>query len=143
MKKFLILNGPNLNMLGTREKNIYGGETLEDIINDCHKKANELGVEIDAYQSNHEGDLIDKIHEAREKYDGIVINAGAYTHYSVAIHDAIKAVAPLKCIEVHISNVFTREEFRHHSMLSPVCAGVICGFGKMSYLLALEALVKC
>ena len=142
MKKFLIINGPNLNMLGIREKNIYGGETLEDIINDCRKKANELGVEIDAYQSNHEGDLIDKIHEARDKYDGIVINAGAYTHYSIAIRDAIKAVSPLRCIEVHLSNVHAREEFRHHSMLSPVCEGVICGFGKMSYLLALEALAE-
>ena len=141
MKKFLVLNGPNLNLLGSREKQIYGGETLDDIIAACQEKASQLNVEIDAYQSNHEGDIIDKIHAARNEYDGIVINAGAYTHYSVAIHDAIKAVE-LPCVEVHISNVFTREEFRHHSMLSPVCVGVICGFGKMSYLLAIEALAK-
>jgi len=100
-----------------------------------------LGVEIDAYQSNHEGELIDRIHEARGVYDGIVFNAGAYTHYSIAIHDAIKAVQ-IPCVEVHLSNVHTREEFRHKSFLSPVCVGVICGFGKMSYILALEALAN-
>lgn len=141
MKKILILNGPNLNLLGSRETQIYGEETLEKIISDCEQKAKELGVEIAAYQSNHEGDLIDQIHAARGVYDGIVINAGAYTHYSVAIHDAIKAVR-LPCVEVHLSNVHTREEFRHKSYLSPVCIGVICGFGKMSYILALEALAK-
>ena len=141
MKKILILNGPNLNLLGTRETDIYGEETLAKIIEDCEAKAKELGVEIAAYQSNYEGAIIDKIHEARDKYDGIVINAGAYTHYSVAIHDAIKAVR-LPCVEVHLSNVHTREEFRHKSFLSPVCVGVICGFGKMSYILALEALAN-
>ncbi len=141
MKKILILNGPNLNLLGSRETQIYGEETLDKIIADCEVKAKELGVEISAYQSNHEGDLIDQIHAARGVYDGIVINAGAYTHYSIAIHDAIKAVR-LPCVEVHLSNVHTREEFRHKSYLSPVCIGVICGFGKMSYLLALEALAK-
>lgn len=141
MKKILILNGPNLNLLGSRETQIYGEETLDKIIADCKVKAKELGLEISAYQSNHEGDLIDQIHAARGVYDGIVINAGAYTHYSIAIHDAIKAVR-LPCVEVHLSNVHTREEFRHKSYLSPVCIGVICGFGKMSYLLALEALAK-
>lgn len=141
MKKILILNGPNLNLLGSRETQIYGEETLDKIIADCEVRAKELGVEISAYQSNHEGDLIDQIHAARGVYDGIVINAGAYTHYSIAIHDAIKAVR-LPCVEVHLSNVHTREEFRHKSYLSPVCIGVICGFGKMSYLLALEALAK-
>ncbi len=141
MKKILILNGPNLNLLGSRETQIYGEETLDKIIADCEVKAKELGLEISAYQSNHEGDLIDQIHAARGVYDGIVINAGAYTHYSIAIHDAIKAVR-LPCVEVHLSNVHTREEFRHKSYLSPVCIGVICGFGKMSYLLALEALAK-
>ncbi len=141
MKKILILNGPNLNLLGSRETQIYGEETLEQIISDCEAKAKQLGVEVSAYQSNHEGDLIDQIHAARGVYDGIVINAGAYTHYSIAIHDAIKAVR-LPCVEVHLSNVHTREEFRHKSYLSPVCVGVICGFGKMSYILALEALAK-
>jgi len=141
MKKILVLNGPNLNLLGTREKQIYGEETLDAILADCEAKAEELGVEIDAYQSNHEGELIDRIHEARGVYDGIVFNAGAYTHYSIAIHDAIKAVQ-IPCVEVHLSNVHTREEFRHKSFLSPVCVGVICGFGKMSYILALEALAN-
>ncbi len=141
MKKILILNGPNLNLLGSREKQIYGEETLEQIIDACNEKASELDLEVEAYQSNHEGDIIDKIHAARGVFDGIIINAGAYTHYSIAIHDAIKAVC-LPCVEVHISNVFTREEYRHHSVLSPVCVGVICGFGKLSYILAMEALAK-
>ena len=138
-KKLLVLNGPNLNLLGQRETHIYGEDTLEDILEACRGRAAQLGVELDAFQSNHEGELVDKIHQARGVYDGIALNAGAYTHYSIAIRDAISSVR-LPCVEIHLSNVFTREEFRHHSVLSPVCVGVICGFGKMSYLLAIEAL---
>lgn len=141
MKKILILNGPNLNLLGQRETGIYGEDTLEQILALCIKRGAELGIDVGTYQSNHEGDLVDQIHAARGVYDGIVINAGAYTHTSIALRDAITAVR-LPCVEIHLSNVFAREEFRHHSMLSAVCVGVICGFGKESYLLALEALAK-
>ena len=141
MKKILILNGPNLNLLGQRETGIYGEDTLEQILALCIKRGAELGIDVGTYQSNHEGDLVDQIHAARGVYDGIVINAGAYTHTSIALRDAITAVR-LPCVEIHLSNVFARAEFRHHSMLSAVCVGVICGFGKESYLLALEALAK-
>ena len=140
LKTVFVLNGPNLNALGKREPGIYGGKTLADIADECRQAGSKLGLEIDFRQSNHEGDLVDWIHEAGEKAAGIVINAGAYTHTSVALRDAIKGVDAL-AIEVHISNVHAREEFRHHSYMAPVCVGVICGFGVASYELAFDAIV--
>lgn len=136
-----ILNGPNLNLLGRREPEIYGHETLADIEAACAKRAGALGMEIDFRQSNSEGRMVDWIQEARGKAAGIAINAGAYTHTSVAIHDALKAV-DLPVIEVHLSNLFAREEFRHHSYVSLAATGMICGLGGAGYLLAVEALHK-
>lgn len=139
MKKVLVIHGPNLNLVGVREPNIYGSEGIE-YINDCilaHGK--ELGLECDIFQSNQEGAIIDKLHQAREIYGGIVLNAGAYTHYSYAIRDAISAIR-LPVVEVHLSNIHARDAFRHTSVIAPVCAGGIYGFGKNSYLLALDAL---
>jgi 3-dehydroquinate dehydratase-2 len=138
MKKVLVINGPNLNMLGKREKAVYGSETLLDIAKAVNEKSQELGLETDFIQSNHEGEIIDRIHAAKDVYNVIIINAGAYTHYSIAIRDAIKAVE-LPTIEIHLSNIHAREEFRHTSVLAAVCIGQICGFGKNSYLLALYA----
>lgn len=138
-KKILVLNGPNLNLLGKREPDVYGRQTLADICGRIEAAAGEKGLSCDFHQSNSEGGLIDKIHTVRTDYDGCIFNAGAYTHYSYAIRDAIAAVEK-PFVEVHMSNVHKREEFRHHSVLSPVCAGVIAGFGADSYLLALEAL---
>lgn len=135
-----VLNGPNLNLLGKREPGIYGGKTLELIEQDCQTEAQRLGLQIDFRQSNHEGVLVDWVQEAGEKAKGIVFNAGAYTHTSIAIHDAIRAVSPLPVVEVHLSNIHARETFRHHSWLSPVALGMICGFGPQGYLLALQAL---
>ena len=140
MKKILVMNGPNLNLLGMREPNVYGNETLQTINDELAKKAVELGVEIEFYQSNSEGALIDKIHSVITKFDGAIINAGAYTHYSYAILDAIKAVKK-PFVEVHMSNIHSREEFRNRSVIAPACVGQICGFGKMSYILALMALI--
>ncbi|WP_083901455.1 type II 3-dehydroquinate dehydratase [Azospirillum sp. B4] len=137
----LILNGPNLNMLGIREPHIYGAETLEDIENACQETATRLGLEIDFRQSNHEGELVTWIQDARGEHDAIILNAGAYTHTSVAIHDALSAVG-LPVVEVHLSNIFRREPFRHHSYVSPVAKGVICGFGSQGYLLALQAAAR-
>lgn len=134
-----VLNGPNLNLLGLREPAVYGSTTLADVERDAKAAGARLGLEVDFRQSNHEGVLVDWIHEARTKAVGIAINPGAYTHTSIALHDAIKAVG-LPVIEVHISNVFARESFRHHSYVSPVAAGVLCGFGTHGYVLALEAL---
>ena len=137
--KLFIINGPNLNMLGKREPGIYGSDTLESINAELSEYCRSIYVEPVFFQSNSEGALIDFIHSARENADGIVINAGAYTHYSIAIRDAIAAVE-LPCVEVHLSNVHKREEFRHKSVISAVCTGVICGFGKKVYKLAIDAL---
>jgi 3-dehydroquinate dehydratase II len=139
MNTVFILNGPNLNLLGTREPEIYGADTLASIEQKCSAKAKALGMEIVFRQTNVEGELVNWIHEARGKAAGIIINAGAYTHTSVALHDALKGVA-LPTIEVHLSNVYKREAFRHHSYISPAAHGVICGFGAQSYELALEGL---
>lgn len=135
----LIVNGPNLNMLGLREPHIYGATTLDDIEAACQERAEQLGLGLDFRQSNHEGELITWIQQARSDHDGIVINAGGYTHTSVAIRDAL-AAADLPTIEVHLSNIFAREPFRHHSHISGVARGVICGLGRQGYLLAMDAL---
>jgi 3-dehydroquinate dehydratase II len=140
LKTVFVLNGPNLNALGKREPGIYGGKTLAAIEEDCKAAGAELGLAIDFRQSNHEGDLVDWIHEAGDKAAAIVINAGAYTHTSIAIHDAIRAVSPLPVAEVHLSNIHARETFRHVSMIGPVAVGMICGFGPLGYTLALRAL---
>ena len=137
----LVLNGPNLNLLGVREPQTYGRETLADIEEACLERAAALGLAIDFRQSNDEGQLIDWIQEARETADGIVINAGGYTHSSVAILDALRA-AELPIIEVHLSNIFHREPFRHLSYVSMAASGVICGLGGHGYLLALEAIAR-
>ncbi len=138
-KKVLVLLGPNLNLTGLREKSIYGTETAETINQEIRRTAEQKGYECEIFQSNHEGMLIDKLHEARETASAVIINAGALTHYSYALRDAIAAVR-LPCIEVHMSNIHGREEFRNNSVIAPVCVGQIAGFGKTSYLLALEAL---
>ncbi len=138
MKKVLVVNGPNLNLLGVREKGVYGSETLLDIAKAVNITSEELGLETDFIQSNHEGEIIDRLHAARGVYQAVIINAGAYTHYSIAIRDAIKSIE-IPTIEIHLSNIHSREEFRHTSVIAPVCAGQICGFGKMSYILALHA----
>lgn len=139
MKKILVLLGPNLNMVGIREKGVYGTETAATIENEIKDFALKNGFEAEVFQSNHEGDLIDKIHASREEFDGAVINAGALTHYSYALRDAIACVN-IPYVEVHMSNIHAREEFRHHSVIAPVCVGQIAGFGKHSYFLAISAL---
>ena len=140
MTSLLILNGPNLNLLGTRQPEIYGHVTLQDVKKLCQDKAVASNIQIQFEQSNHEGALVDWIQAAKSKHDGIILNAGAYTHTSIALHDAIRASGAIT-IEVHLSNVFAREEFRHHSMISDVAKGVICGFGAMSYELAFDAIL--
>ncbi len=135
----LVLNGPNLNLLGKREPGLYGAGTLADIEAACAAKGKELGFRIDFRQTNIEGVLVEWIQQAPESAAGIVLNAGAYTHTSIAIHDALRAAA-LPVIEVHLSNVFARERFRHHSFVSPVAKGIIVGLGPIGYTLALEAL---
>lgn len=135
-----VLNGPNLNLLGTREPATYGAATLADIEADLRARSRDLGVALTFHQSNHEGDLVDWVHEAGRAGAGIILNAGAYTHTSIALRDAIKGADAL-AIEVHLSNIHARERFRHHSHIAPVAAGVIAGFGAASYTLALEAIV--
>lgn len=139
MKPVYVLNGPNLNLLGKREPGIYGAKTLADVEADCSSYAKDNSIEVVLHQSNHEGDLVGWIHEAGEKGSGVVLNAGAYTHTSIALHDAIKGV-DIPVIELHISNVHARESFRHHSMMAAACMGVICGMGTAGYTLALRAL---
>lgn len=137
--KALIINGPNLNMLGIREPEKYGTTTLSDIEKDLYAYSFELGIDIETFQSNSEGEIIDKIQQALNNFDGILINAGGYTHTSVAIRDAISSVN-LPCIEVHMTNIHAREEFRHKSLIAPVCIGQIAGLGQNSYKLGLKAL---
>lgn len=138
--RLLLLNGPNLNLLGLREPGLYGAATLDAIEAALRSEAEGLGVELDCFQSNHEGALVDRIHAARSQTDGILINAGAYTHTSIALRDALLAVA-IPFVELHLSNVHAREPFRHRSYLADKAVGVICGFGAASYSLALRGLV--
>ena len=135
--KILVMNGPNLNLLGQREPGIYGTENYEYLCSMVQEHGAAKGAQVDCFQSNHEGALIDTIHAANGMYDAIVFNPGAFTHYSYALHDALKAVQ-VPCIEVHISNVHQREEFRHKSVTAPACVGQICGLGLKGYLLAMD-----
>ena len=139
--KILLINGANLNMLGIREPEKYGAKTLADIENSVISRGKELGAEVDVYQSNIEGEIVEKIQQARGVYDGILINAAGYTHTSVVIRDAIAAVQ-IPTIEIHMTNIHAREEFRHTSLLSGVCKAIVAGFGEDSYILALEGLVN-
>ncbi|MCB0996127.1 MAG: type II 3-dehydroquinate dehydratase [Acidimicrobiales bacterium] len=139
--QILVLNGPNLNTLGTREPEVYGTDTLDDIIGDLSTHAASAGATIRHVQSNSEGDLIDALHDARQWADGVVFNPGAYTHYSIALRDAVAAIG-LPVVETHLSNVHAREEFRHRSVISAVCLGVVAGFGRDSYTVALDALLR-
>ncbi|MEJ5217101.1 type II 3-dehydroquinate dehydratase [Cognatishimia sp. D5M38] len=139
MTSILVLNGPNLNLLGTRQPEVYGRTTLSDIEAMCQDHAKARGFEVSFLQSNHEGALVDAIHAAKTVHNGILINAGAYTHTSIAIHDAIASVELPVC-ELHLSNIHAREEFRHHSYISKVAVGMICGFGAHGYVLGLDAL---
>lgn len=139
MPSVLILNGPNLNLLGTREPDLYGATTLAEIERMCRAKAADLGLSLDFAQTNHEGAMIDHIHAAKGTHGGIVLNAGAYTHTSVALMDAVASVE-LPTIELHLSNVHAREEFRHRSYIAKVAVGIICGFGPAGYTLALDAM---
>ena len=141
MKKYLIINGPNLNMLGIREPDIYGKETYEDLCNYIKAFAEEKGTAVDFYQSNCEGEIVTEIQKTMNVYDGIVINPGAYAHYSYAIHDAIKSV-PTPCMEVHISDISKRDEFRRISVTAPACIGMISGEGFAGYTMALEKLIN-
>jgi 3-dehydroquinate dehydratase-2 len=141
VSKVLVIHGPNLNLLGSREPQVYGNVTLSEINRELEEAAAGLALHVDFFQSNYEGAIVEAIHEARHSHDCIIINAAAYTHYSIAIRDALSAVA-IPAIEVHISNIYQREDFRRHSVISPVVAGQICGFGSNSYLLALEGAAR-
>ena len=139
--KILIIHGPNLQLLRSREPEVYGGKTLKEINSDIRRHAKSVAATAATFQSNHEGEIVDKIGAAMRTYDGIIINPGAYTHTSVAIRDALAGVK-IPAVEVHLSNTSAREEFRHHSFMTPVCRGIIAGFGPLGYLLAIDALVK-
>ncbi len=141
MKKIIILNGPNLNLLGEREKNQYGSFTLDDIEKNCKKFADKNKLNITFFQSNIEGEIVETIQNSRNVQNGLIINAGGYTHTSVAIHDALKIIK-IPIIELHISNIYNREDFRHKSLISKVSKGVICGFGASGYIMALEAMKR-
>ena len=141
MNKIIILNGPNLNLLGEREKNQYGSFTLKNIEENCNNYASQNNIQLSFFQSNIEGELVEKIQKSRNKQDGLIINAGGYTHTSVAIHDALK-ILKIPIIELHISNIYNREEFRHKSLISKVSRGVICGFGADGYIMSLKAINK-
>ena len=137
----IIINGPNINLLGDRDKSIYGNETYESLLNRCRSEAKKIDVNIDFYQSNIEGELVTKIQESRKQYDGMIINAAAFTHTSVAIRDAL-SLFKKPCIELHISNIYKREEFRHKSLISDVVTGVICGLGTSGYILAINSIYE-
>lgn len=142
MKHILVLNGPNINLTGLREKSVYGAKTFDDLMAEIQQEADKLGVEVRFVQSNHEGDLIDALQKAYfDGLDGVVFNPGGYTHTSVALHDAVASI-PLPTIEVHMSNVHAREEYRHKSMTASACRGQIVGFGFYGYIMALRALVE-
>ena len=141
MKKIIIINGPNLNLLGQREDDIYGKDTLDEIKNKCEKKGKEQNLKVNFYQSNNEGEIINKIHEASSLYDGIIINPAAFTHSSIAILDSLRAINKPK-IEIHLSNIYSREEYRKKSITSEGVHGLICGFGGNSYILGIEAIAK-
>jgi len=141
MLRIAVLNGPNLNMLGIREPGVYGNESLSAIETQVKSRGDELGVQISFFQTNHEGDMIDRIHSAYGNEDGIIINPGAWTHYSYAIRDALSAVS-IPIVEVHLSNIHKREAFRHVSVVAPVALGQIAGFGASGYLMALDGLVR-
>ena len=141
MNKIIILNGPNLNLLGEREKNQYGNFTLKDIQKKCNEFARQNNIKLSLFQSNIEGELVEEIQNSRTNHNGLIINAGGYTHTSVAIHDALK-ILKIPIIELHISNIYNREEFRHKSLISKVAKGVICGFGANGYIMSLKAMIK-
>ena len=139
MNKIIILNGPNLNLLGEREKEKYGNITLKDIENNCKEFAKKNDIDLSLFQSNIEGELVEKIQKSRKEQNGLIINAGAYTHTSVAIHDALK-VLTIPIVELHITNIYNREEFRHKSLISKVATSILCGFGTDGYIMALKAM---
>ena len=141
MSKIIILNGPNLNLLGEREKNQYGNLTLQDIERNCSEYAKKNNTALSFFQSNIEGELVTKIQNSRNSQDGLIINAGGYTHTSVAIHDALK-ILKIPIIELHVSNIYNREDFRHKSLISKIAKGVICGFGAEGYIMSLDAMNK-
>jgi 3-dehydroquinate dehydratase II len=141
MNKIIILNGPNLNLLGEREKNQYGSFTLKDIERNCEEFADKNELSLTLFQSNIEGELVEKIQDSRNSQHGLIINAGGYTHTSVAIHDALK-ILKIPIIELHISNIYNREDFRHKSLISKVAKGVICGFGADGYIMALKSMIR-
>ena len=141
MDKIIILNGPNLNLLGEREKEKYGSISLKDVEKNCTNFAKKNKIELLLFQSNIEGELVNLIQKSRNEYDGLIINAGGYTHTSVAIHDALK-VLKIPIIELHITNIYNREEFRHKSLISSLASGIICGFGTKGYIMALDAMIN-